>query len=515
MKSHLNHRGRVFTVATLLGTATAATMAVISCTGGYGGGSSGDVDFLDTGNTQSHFRAIQVDPRSEDSSGPQFVVAGDLNADGLTDLVSAWNQSQPVQIHLQGRSSSGAVTFETITLAGSIPAVAVAGLAVTTAENDFDGDGSADIAVMLKETLVAGPECLNSELPPDGLSGLVLLYLGPADPAQANQALAWEEVDVGASFLQGAGDTSGPPEVGGYTAMAVADMDQDNDLDIVVAWNSDCGDGGSTDVVIFSNGGPAATRDGTWISERIPDAFPKGTAIKDIALGDIDGDSDLDVVATFPDAPTMNVRWYRNPLIDIEDDYHYTSTEWQTGMVAQIATGADVADVVDVDKDGILDVLVRSSAGGLVQWFKGPNEGPTSAPVRSIPWQVYTLAEFVERVPEAIAVADLNNDGQVEVIVSAEGGLAWFDSTGAQTVYDQWTEHLIIDDTSEDDADPDPATTDPNVMPVEVAGATSMNSILVVDLDADGANDLIVPFDRSGLSGLSNDALVWFQNTNP
>ena len=36
----------------------------------------------------------------------------------------------------------------------------------------------------------------------------------------------------------------------------------------------------------------------------------------------------------------------------------------------------------------------------------------------------------------------------------------------------------------------------------------------VVDLDGNGANDLVVTLDRSGLSGRTNDALAWFRNTN-
>ena len=146
----------------------------------------------------------------------------------------------------------------------------------------------------------------------------------------------------------------------------------------------------------------------------------------------------------------------------------------------------------------------------VIQWLKGPT-GVTSAPVRAIPWQVYTLAEFTERIPEAIALGDLNFDGQLEVIAAAEGGLAWFDSQVPRTLYDQWAEYLIIDEGAPDEGD-DPATTDPAVEPEEVADTTFINSILVVDLDGDGANDLVVTLDRSGLSGVTNDALVWFRN---
>ena len=125
------------------------------------------------------------------------------------------------------------------------------------------------------------------------------------------------------------------------------------------------------------------------------------------------------------------------------------------------------------------------------------------------------MAEFTERDPEAIAIGDLNRDGQIEVIVAAEGGVAWFDAKGAPTLFDQWIENMIIDDRPSGDGDTDPATTDPNVKPEDVAGTTLINSILVTDLDGDGADDLVIPLDRSGLSGLTNDALVWLRNNTP
>jgi hypothetical protein len=476
----------------------------IGCRGEYTRYVGGTSDYLETGKTSSFFTAIQVDPRSEDSAGPQFVAAGDLDDDGFTDLVSAWNQTQPVQIHLQRRNAVGAIGFETVTLAGSIPVVAVAGLGIA----DFDRDGRLDIAILIKETLVEGAACLDSEQPQANLRGLILLYLGPADASQSNQALAWEEVRVEASFLQGVGDADSGPENGGFTSMAIGDMDADMDQDIVVAWNSSCG-GGTRDVVVFTNLGRAAVRDATWGAARIADPVPKDSAIKDVALGDVDGDGDLDVVATYPEARTMNVRWYRNPVIDVPDDYHISDGLWQVGIVGQLASGADIVRLADIDDDGIADVVVRSTSGGLVQWLKGP-PGPTTTPLRSIPWQVYTLAEFTERTPVALALGDLNFDQQPEVIVSAAGGLAWFDSVAAPSVYDQWIENLIVDDEPPGAA---PATTDPNVTASEVAGTTFINSILVVDLDGNGSMDLVVTLDRNGLSGLTNDALAWFRNT--
>ncbi len=488
------------------------TAVFVGCSYDYTGYGSADDDFLDTGRTTSFFTAIQVDPRSEDTAGPQFVASGDLNGDGLMDLVSAWSQSQPLQIHLQRRSETGAIWFETATLAGSIPTVAVSGLTVA----DFDQDGHPDIAVLVKESLVDGAGCLDSEQPEEGLSGLILLYFGPDDPDQTNQALAWEEVRVEASFLQGYGDDLTWPENGGFSSMTVGDMDLDGDIDIVVAWNSSCGEG-TRDAVIFTNMGPGPVRDGTWFGTRIPDETPKGESmIKDVALADVDRDGDLDIVATFPIAQTMNIRWYRNPAVDVPDDFHISDTVWQVGTVGQIGSGADIIRPADIDQDGIMDIVVRSTSGRLIQWLKGP-EGPTTEPLRALPWQVYTLAEFLTYSPEAMAIGDLNHDGQSEVIAAAGGGLAWFDSQATSSIYDQWIENLIIDD-GQDTTTGGSATTDPSVDPSEISGTTVIYSIIVVDLDGDGTDDLVATLDRSqgDASGLTNDAIVWFRNdTNP
>lgn len=502
----MNHRLR-FTILIISTVALVVTMAVSTagCRGNLDTFTRDD-DFLTTGRTLSFFNAIQVDPPSEDSAGPQFVTDADLNGDGLTDLVSAWNQSQPVQIHLQRRSAAGDISFETVTLAGNIPAVSVAGIEMA----DFDQDGAIDIAVLIKISLLADAGCIDSELPDEGtLSGLVVLYMGPADPAQANQALAWDELILEASRLPAPDTAPAVPENEGYTDMEIGDINLDGLPDIILASNSSCG-GQAADILLFTNTGPANVRDRTWQAQVLPNPFPR-TTIKSIELGDVDGDGDLDIVATFPDAPSMNIRWLRNPTVDTPDDFHISDGLWQVGTVAQIATGADVIELADLDRDGLLDVIVRSTAGGLIQWLKGPT-GPTTAPLRAIPWQVFTVAEFTERVPEGLAVGDLNGDGQMEIIATAQGGLIWFDSQGPPTVFDQWSEVLIIDDRSAGATDADPATTDPSVEPGAVAGDTLINSVRAVDIDGDGAMDIIATLDRSGLSGLTNDALVWFRN---
>lgn len=495
------------TACWIAGLSVIGTAAFSGCRGNF---ADFDNDFLDTGRTSSFFMASQVDPQAEDSAGPQFAVANDLDGDGMMDVVSAWNQSQPVQIHLQRRNSAGQRVFETVTLAATVPAVTVSGLAVA----DFDLDGHSDIAVMLKSTLSPGAGCLDSENPSDGgLSGLIMIYLGPTDPAQVNQALAWTEAPIETSRLSGSGQDGGIPEDGGFTSMRMGDIDLDGDMDLVVAWNSTCGTGGTADAVLFTNLGGANVRDSLWTGARIPNAVSRGETIKDVTLGDVDGDGDLDIVATFPTAGSMNVRWFRNPALDVGDTFHVSDGLWQTGTVGQVATQADALTTSDLDGDGLLDVVARSSAGRVIQWFKGPGNEAATLPIPNIQWQVFTLAEFIDRAPNAIAVADLTGDGQVEVVASAGGALAWFDGSSGSSVFNQWESNLIIDDDPSSASTNALSTTDPSVSPGEIAGSTFINTIHVADIDGDGKDDLLVTLDRSGLSGLSNDALVWFRNT--
>ncbi|RJP33376.1 MAG: VCBS repeat-containing protein [Phycisphaerales bacterium] len=479
-------------------------------------------DFLSSGRTASFFHALQVDPRSEDSAGPQFAASGDLDNDGLPDLVSGWSESQPIQFHLQRRDPDGSLRFETTTLAGAIPIATMADLHVA----DFDQDGWADIAVLVKIRNL--PDVSGDG--PDPLDGAILIYFNPGEEGDIQDPLTWEAVLLGQSELAGVAEGDGTsPETGGYTDMEVGDVDADGDVDIVACLNwaiaqddsptatPDEESRGNGRIEVFfnpdANGASRARRGGEWNRFKSPTSNLVSleatvSLVRDVALADVDGDNDLDVVVTRPDADTMNVRWLRNPVIRRDGD----PEEWQSGAIGHVFTGADAVETGDLDGDGRLDVLVQSRAGRVVQWFRGP-QTPLVSAIRNVPWQVYTLAEFTERTPETMAVADFNGDGQLEVLLAAQGGIAWFDAQAAESVYDQWVEVLIIDDRPGEGNPDTPTPTDPNVSPEEVAGTTSIRALNVVDLDQDGQLDFIATLDRAGLSGLTNDALVWFENT--
>jgi hypothetical protein len=150
-------------------------------------------------------------------------------------------------------------------------------------------------------------------------------------------------------------------------------------------------------------------------------------------------------------------------------------------------------------------------------------EFPPSDPVPdrfNFPWPVFTLTEFTEQEPAAIGIGDLNGDGQVEVVAAAEGGVFWYDGTVTGTVFDPWFPNTIIQDTPPEAAEvmAVPAAPDATAIPGQGVGvdtvdqSTHVNTLLVVDLDGDGRNDIVGTLDRRTGTGLSDDRLVWYRN---
>ncbi len=494
--------------------------AVIGCGSMYATpGVSDGTDFLDSGLTASgQFRAIQIDPRAEDSAGPQFAAVGDFDNDGRLDIASAWNESQPVQIHMQQRTDDGEVVFATIPIGGTTPIARMSGLRVA----DVDNDGFDDIVLLVKDTgLVARcdesrDDCdvtENGGLLENAVSGAIMIFFNSRDVYNE----PWTGTTLTQSQLAGT-DEGTLPEEGGYTGIDVGDIDGDGDPDIVVAINRAEGDPAIDDFVnsidFYPNPGGGTARNGEgWTRIPIHGDLP---SVNDCRIADVDGDGDNDIIATFPNAKNANVRWLPNPL-------SYGTVSAVYGLwpahapIGHIATEANTVDLGDIDGDGNVDVIVRSANGKVVQWFKKPNQ-PSQTYIRN-PWQVYSIAEFSERAPNAVALGDLNNDGAIDAAIAAEGAVAWFTpyDDRFERVFDFWAESLLIDD-SPDDGNDDPSggltdlLTDPMADP-EAATGTLVNCLIVVDVDGDGYNDIIATLDRTALSGLSNDALVMFRNT--
>ena len=525
--------------------------------------------------TRSFFTAFQIDPESEDTAGPKFVKAADVDQDGFLDLVTAWNQSQPVQLHLQRRDSEGNISFRTINLGGTTPLAIIAGVEF----GQINGDGWLDIVVLSKAsgfvTLCNAPPGVIS-----ALEGEIVVLFSPGNPNLIADGDSWREMILVNPLIQDPwihnqfpgnepeeiNILQVKPEMGGFTSLAVGEIDGQPGDEIVVALNpGECEGIGQkppvTTVDLWINPGPAQAE--TFTAWGAPlDTDPAtlvpisliidAPEIRDVELMDIDNDGDLDVLACVSNALSLNVRWVRNPLVahtpggpdgfneviqGASDGWRFITTSWQERPIGQIDTGADVMALGDIDGDGDDDVVVRSANGQVVQWFRRPNaltvapEFPPNDPVPTrfnFPWPVFTLTEFNGQEPEAIALGDLTGDGKLNLVAAAEGAVFWYDGTVSGTVFDPWKPNTIIQDSPVEPMDTIMTTTssapptDPNaggaapgagVGVEEVDTSTHINALLVVDLDADGRNDIVGTLDRRSGAGLSDDRLVWYRNT--
>jgi len=476
--------------------------------------------------TRSHFRAIQVDPTLESSAGPKFVLSFDINNDNLTDLITGWNQSQPVQIHLQSRDANGNISFRTVTLGGTGPIATIGDLDMA----DFNGDGWLDAAVLVKETGAVGicptPDGEEPfEVLDDAGMGEIQILFNPGNATAILDGDAWTEVRFTASQRPGRRDTDVSdsrtfPEFNGYTGMAVGDFDGISGPDIAVAYNpAQCAFYGDDPaplnrIVLYPNPGGGGTISGAaWTPVVLETNLPK---VSDVKAMRIDDDDSLDLVFTYPDSLTSNVAWLRNPLSASGSAGVLNAANWQSRPVGHVDTQANAIAIGDVDGDGFEDVLVRTNIGQAVQWFRHPGAAdgqpffpPSDAvPTRfNFPWQVYTMSEYAIGRPAGLAIGDLTNDGLNDVAVAAGGVVYWYDGSLASSRYARWGQLFVMDDTKESGTTDDP--NDPDF----VDDGTVVYSLTIVDLDGDGANDILATFDRRTLSGLTNDTLLWFRNT--
>ncbi len=222
--------------------------------------------------TFSNFRAVQIDPVREDSAGPKFVKTYDIDNDALPDLLTAWNQSQPVQAHLQRRDAEGNVTFVSVTLGGTGPITLIGGIDMA----DFDLDGWLDAVVAIKTTGGA-PICPTpGEDPPfDVLEGSddgeFLILFSPGNADEITDGDAWQEVRIERSQFPGRRDKDIPdartfPEFNSYTGIVAGEIDMINGPDIAVMFNpAVCefygDDPPANRLLLYPNPGGANTRD--------------------------------------------------------------------------------------------------------------------------------------------------------------------------------------------------------------------------------------------------------------
>lgn len=245
-----------------------------------------------------------------------------------------------------------------------------------------------------------GSESIPSLADLDGDGDLDLLLANKIDPDSLETSRIYRFENTGSARRPAFRWDGALPILGEYHySPALGDLDGDGDLDMLLGTWKDR-------LQYYRNEG--TPKAGRWL--------PADTAMVRItrgsntvpALGDLDGDGDLDLVIG---EASGAINYYRNAGSRREPTFALVSDNWQGIDVGRRAA----PQLVDVDRDGDLDLLLGSEADGLQLYRNG---GDRAEPVftRDSTWVVPVQGYSTP------AAADLDGDGDLDLLVGGIGG---------------------------------------------------------------------------------------------
>ncbi len=253
-------------------------------------------------------------------------------------------------------------------------------------------------------------------------------------------------------------------DVRSMRSMETGDIDGDGDVDVLVAVEFD-------DKLVWYENIEQAGSDPIF-AVRVISTSADG--VESARLADLDGDGDLDVVAS--EGGDLTVAWYENngavnpsfskrtvaDAIDFEFFYESITRCW----------------IADIDSDDDLDIVLEVGFGGELVWF--PNNGAVNP---SFGFFDFFDSSFIPNVFNTdIVYTDLNGDGLTDHVTSNvfTNELTWYSSDGGFTP--TYVKHVI-----------DTFSVTPIIDDFELA-----------DVDGDGDQDIIISENFS--------ATRWFEN---
>lgn len=330
---------------------------------------------------------------------------GDVNGDGFPDIAvgipDASSTGGRVLVFTGAVAGLGAAPFATLT--GG--AMAQFGASLSGA-GDMDDDGFADL-------LVGG--WAEGAGPGDGgARGGVWLFAG----SSSGLAQVWSATgpDLGDAF--------------GWSVSGGGDVDADGHLDVVVGGTGHADDRGA--LWFFPGDGSTAASTALWTQSGAAPGELLGTALG--PLVDLGGDGRADILAAGlgdpsdgpPDAGRADL-WFG------ETPHPLAAASWSTTGLAASDVWGRALGAGDIDGDGSVDLLVGApgAGDGVVHLFAGAPGGPTATAAQVLLPSSGTVAGF----GRALALADVNGDSLLDVVVGAPATSNGEDDEGAAFLY--------------------------------------------------------------------------------
>jgi hypothetical protein len=281
---------------------------------------------------------------------PNYVALGDVDNDGDLDFVTAnYNNGSPGTVSIRFNNGAGFFT------APATPNLAVSASPSSVALGDVDGDGDLDLLV----GSYTG-------------AGVVVVLLNDGTGS----------FSASASLATGARTNS----------VALGDVDGDGDLDFVATSDPNSGTGSVS--VRLNNG------QGSFTAPATNPNPATGARCRSVALGDVDGDGDLDFVAANYGGGTVSVR-----LNDGTGNF----TAPATNATLTVGTNPNSVTLGDVDGDGDLDLLTANSGGATASVLLNDGAGSFAA---AAGWSVGTN-------PNSVTLGDVDGDGDLDLLTAS------------------------------------------------------------------------------------------------
>jgi hypothetical protein len=366
----------------------------------------------------------------DSSQGADGVKLGDLNRDGLPDIVTGWEEGGLSRVYLNPGPSQAKFTWPAVTI-GRTPSVEDAVFV------DFDDDGTLDVVTCCegkertvyvhwaphrREDLLSAEKWQQAPLPTsqgrmqwmfawpmqiDGKNGVELVAGGKGEGAE----IGWFELPANARDLSKCRWHAMSP-VGWVMSIWQSDMDADGDVDVVVS--DRYGERRGCRWLENPGHGPAQTR--PWTNHFIG---ARDHEVMSMDLADLDGDGLEDAVVAVKEMKIIFLKRLDE-----------TGRRWRSQAISAdySAGNTRAVRVADVNRDEKLDLVITT-------WNAAQKHGAFWLEYSQTPhehaWAPHAISGRDKGIKfDRIEMLDVDGDGDLDLLTceeqEAEGGIGVF-----------------------------------------------------------------------------------------